>query len=614
LSVIFDPLLSPSGGIPNGASNITMARWKLHATNENIKINELKFKVNTSVLGGLKNVKVFYNGTQIGLSQDLIEDTDTLFSFGSSLIIPSNTSGVLEIRADVYKSDGGVFNVDDTILITLVGNTNNAIGLTTNTIFNAPLFDSAANELTVSQGGLTITKYVAYGNQNFALGSQSVKVGSAVLTASNEGAVNITNLTVSSSVLTSSYIANMYLKDGGTQIGSVKQIPEAVNNFTVNLVIPSSGSKVIDIYADIKSDAQPGNIYFSLSAQGPNMVSNDALLQMITIVIPSLTAAADASKPDADIVLAGTSKVLMNAIKFTAQYEDFEVQELTFTADSGIQPHVGAVTLEYPVQGGGTGTAVGYMASGTVTFTGLTMFVARDNTAVLKVYIDVPALSSGTISGGTGSINWDVSATYKHVGKGSGLTETTGTNVSASNINGNDMVVRKTRPTVTLVGLPTTVLGAGTQVISKFTVAADAKGSVELSTLTWTTATSGSVTLSSPALYVSGNPTALSASSTAFTASGLKISLTTPEQIAAASSKTYELKATIGGTITTGDNVQTRLVTDSATQTGTINALIGSRLFIWSDMSAVPHSTGSADWASGLYVKTLPSDLQTLQK
>jgi len=31
-------------------------------------------------------------------------------------------------------------------------------------------------------------------------------------------------------------------------------------------------------------------------------------------------------------------------------------------------------------------------------------------------------------------------------------------------------------------------------------------------------------------------------------------------------------------------------------------------------MSAVPHSTGSADWASGLYVKTLPSDKQTLQK
>lgn len=613
---------SPTGNVAQNGTNVKVATFELKATGEDMKVKDLNVKVNftSGYEGGLDNGKVFFNGVQVGSTKDLTENTNVNFTFGSSLIVPAGTTGILDIYADIRSATGTTITNGSDFTVSLEAGSSNVQKMASLGYTSAPSASVPANSLNVSAGSLSIAKYAAYTDQTMVAGSNNVKVGSAVFTAGSAEGVNVTSITVDLSVAEAGSSTNMYLMKDGVQIGVTKPTLSTSNIFSVNFSIPASGSQIIDVYASLKSNAGQGTWNADISAEGIGLVTNNTVtaasqtLQSITIGTGALTAAADASKPDADIILAGTNKVLMNAIKFTAQYEDFEVQELTLTADSGIQPHVGAVTLEYPVQGGGTGTAVGYMAAGTVTFTGLTMFVARDNTAVLKVYIDVPSLSSGTISGGTGSINWDVSATYKHVGKGSGLTETTGTNVSASNINGNDMVVRKTRPTVTLVGLPTAVLGAGTQVISKFTVAADAKGSVELSTLTWTTATSGSVTLSAPALYVSGNPTALSASSTAFTASGLKISLTTPEQIAAASSKTYELKATIGGTINTGDNVQTGLVTDSATQTGTINALIGSRLFIWSDMSAVPHSTGSADWASGLYVKTLPSDLQTLQK
>lgn len=616
---------SPTGNVAQNGTNVKVATFELKATGEDMKVKDLNVKVNftSGYEGGLDNGKVFFNGVQVGSTKDLPENTNVNFTFGSSLIVPAGTTGILDIYADIRSATSTTITNGSDFTVSLEAGSSNVQKMASLGYTSAPSASVPANSLNVSAGSLSIAKYAAYTDQTMVAGSNNVKVGSAVFTAGSAEGVNVTSITVDLSAAEAGSSTNMYLMKDGVQIGVTKPTLSTSNIFSVNFSIPASGSQIIDVYASLKSNAGQGTWNADISAEGIGLVTNNTVtaasqtLQNITIGTGALTAAADASKPDADIVLAGTSKVLMNAIKFTAQYEDFEVQEMTFTADNAsgnFQQHVGAVTLEYPTQGGGTGTAVGYMSAGTVTFTGLTMFVARDNTAVLKVYIDVPSLSSGTISGGTGSINWDVSATYKHVGKGSGLTETTGTNVSASNINGNDMVVRKTRPTVTLVGLPTTVLGAGTQVISKFTVAADAKGSVELSTLTWTTATSGSVTLSSPALYVSGNPTALSASSTAFTASGLKISLTTPEQIAAASSKTYELKATIGGTITTGDNVQTRLVTDSATQTGTINALIGSRLFIWSDMSAIPHSTDSADWASGLYVKTLPSDLQTLQK
>jgi len=612
---------SPTGNVAQNGSNVKVATFELKAVGEDMKVKDLNVMSSSTsgTASGLDNGKVYFNGNQVGSTKDLTEDTAINFTFGSSLIVPAGTTGMLDIYADMRTTAGATIADGSDFVVSLEAGSSNVQKMNSLGYDSVPSSQVAANSLNVAAGSLTVAKYAAYTDQTMVAGSSNVKVGSAVLTAGSAEGVTVTSLTVDLSAAEAGSSTNMYLMKDGVQIGITKPTLSTSNIFSVNFNIPASGSQIIDVYASLKSNAGEGTWSAALSGEGNGLVTSNTVtassvaLQDITIDTGSLTAVVDASKPDADIVLAGTTKVLMNAVKFTAQYEDFNVQEMTFISDGTVTSSVGAITLEYPTQSG-TGTAIGYMAGGSVTFTGLTLYVARDNTAVLKIYIDVPTLSSGTISGGTGSINWDVSATYKHIGLGSGLTSTTGTNVSATDIDGNDMVVRKTRPTVSLVTLPNTVLGGGTQVASKFTVAADAKGSVELSTITWTVTTSTNATFSSPQLFISGNPTALSASSTEFTASGLKISLTTPEQIAAASSKTYELKATIGGTLVTGDNVQTKLVADAATQTGTINALIGSRLFIWSDMSAVPHSTASADWASGLYVKTLPSDTQVMQK
>ncbi len=612
---------SPTGNVAQNGTNVKVATFELKATGEDMKVKDLNVKADFSsgYQGGLDNGKVFFNGVQVGSTKDLTEAGTINFTFGSSLVVSAGTTGVLDIYADIRSATGTTITDGSDFTVSLEAGSSNVQKMASLGYTSSPSASVAGNSLNVSAGSLNIAKYAAYTDQTMVAGSNNVKVGSAIFTAGSAEGVNVTSITVDLSSAEAGSSTNMYLMKDGVQIGVTKPTLSTSNIFSVNFSIPASGSQIVDLYVSLKSNAGQGTWNASMSAEGVGLATNNTVnasaqtLQDITIGTGSLTATADASRPDSDIILAGTTKVLMNAIKFTAQYEDFNVQELTFISDGTVTSSVGAVTLEYPVQGGGTGTAVGYMSGGSVTFTNLTMFVARDNSAVLKVYMDVPSLSSGTISGGTGSINWDVSATYKHVGVGSGLPGTTGTTVSASDIDGNDMVVRKTRPTVSLVSLPGTVLGNGTQVISKFMVAADAKGSVELSTLSWNVATSGA-SVTAPLLYVSGNPTNLSASSTVFTANGLVISLTTPEQIAAGSSKTYELKATMNNVDTTGDNIQTSLLSDAATETGTINALIDNRLFIWSDMSAVPHSITSADWASGLYVKTLPSDTQTLQK
>ncbi len=609
---------SPTGNVAQNGTNVKVATFELKATGEDMKVKDLNVKADFSsgYEGGLDNGKVFFNGVQVGSTKDLTEAGTINFTFGSSLIVTAGTTGVLDIYADIRSATGTTITDGSDVTVSLEAGSSNVQKMSSLGYTSAPSASVPANSLNVTAGSLSISEYSAYTNQTMVAGSNNVKVGSAVFTAGSAEGVNVTSITVDLSAAEAGSSTNMYLMKDGVQIGVTKPTLSTSNIFSVNFSIPASGSQIIDLYASLKSNAGMGTWEATMSAEGVGLVTNNTVtassqaLQDITIGTGSLTATADASKPDADIILAGTTKVFMNAVKFTAQYEDFNVQELTFIADSGIQPHTGAVTLEYPVQGGGTGTAIGYMASGAVTFTNLNMYVARDTSAVLKVYIDVPTLSSGTISGGTGGIDWDVSATYKHVGLGSGLTGTTGTAVSASDVTGNNMIVRKTRPTVTLVSLPATTLTAGDKTISKFTVAADAKGSIELFELNWDVATSG-VAFTSPRLYNDANPsTVLTASGTpVFTTTGLEYKLNTPEQIAAGSSKTYILVG-LAGAVSNPASISTNLDADSSGDTNDLDSL--SATFIWSDMSAVPHVLGSADWAGGLYVKTLPSGTQTL--
>lgn len=479
--------------------------------------------------------------------------------------------------------------------------------------------------MTIKAGSLSISEYAGFGDQTKVAGSTETKVASAVLTAGSAEGINVTSLTVGldSNEYNAATSSNLILKDdAGNQLGTTKVTPSATNIFSVNFDIPASGSKIVDIYVTFSSNADSGPWTPTLAADGNGMVTNNSVtvsatgLQTTTLGTGSLSATTDASQPSSDIVIAGSSKQFMNAIKFSALYEDFEVQELTVVVDDTTNDpdNLGKIYLEYPTASG-TGQAEGYMAGGSITFTGLNFFVPRDDSATLKIYSDLTTILSGADSGDEFSLDFDVSATYKHVGLGSGTVETTGTNVSSSDVQGNDMVLRKTRPTFANVALPASAPTDGnSNVISKFTVTADAAEDVSLYQLTWDISTSG-LTVTSPALYDNADGLVVTASSTTVTASQITISFSSEEVIPAGSSKTYYLKATVSGAGTTGDSIATNLATPyGTTTTGTAAALEGGGNveIIWSDNSATSHSLTSSDWANAEYVKTLPSDSQTL--
>jgi len=625
---------SPTGNVSQDGTNVSFGIWELKATGEDMKVKNFDVLVDTSGYGGLDNGKLYYNGVQVGSTKDLTEDTDVNFTFGSSLIVGAGVTGDLELKADVKTTTSTQIADGVTITASIGTGSSNVQKMSSLDYTSAPTSDVPANQLAVSAGSLTVSEYTGYGDQNMVAGTTGAKVASAVFQAGSSEGVNVTSITVYLSSDEYASTTNLMLMKGGVQLGTTKVTPTATNIFSVNFDIPASGSAVVDIYADFKSGSNAGPWTSGVGAEGNGLVTSNAVtggltstgdnMQTMTLATGSLAFTSAASKPVSDIVVAGSSKVLLNAVKFSALYEAFEVQEVTVSTTAGMLDSFGKVYLEYPTMSG-TGTAEGYLVSNTVTFTGLSMYVPKDDDAVLNIYADINTITGGADSGDEGDLTLAVnnSQTFKAVGKGSGTVDSnpddsSGLVQSQVDVAGNDMVVRKTRPTVTLATLPTTTLSNGTKTISKFTVTADAAEDVSLYELEWEFATSGAVmTLSSAQLYDNANPgTALTASGTpAFThTSGgtIKYQLNSEQVITAGSSKTYFLTVSLTGS-DGDDSLLTRLATPyTTTVTGTAYDAAVSGTFVWSDNSASSHSYTSSDWANAEFVKTLPSDYQTL--
>ena len=98
-----------------------------------------------------------------------------------------------------------------------------------------------------------------------------------------------------------------------------------------------------------------------------------------------------------------------------------------------------------------------------------------------------------------------------------------------------------------------------------------------------------------------------------------KLDDNTEEQISGA--KTYEVLATIGGTLATNDFINAKI--DRNTTTFAASAVFTTNdnattadgtSFTWSDVSASSHDTGTADWATDFLLKTLPTTTWVITK
>ncbi|MDD5749194.1 MAG: hypothetical protein PHO91_00200 [Patescibacteria group bacterium] len=629
LSIVRDNT-SPSGQVAAKATNVKLATFKVEASGEDVRVRSLNVKATTSIAlnGGLQNGKVYFDGVQVGSTRNLTEDTDVNFTFGSSLIVPAGTAKMLDIYADIKTATG--VDITSGLVKVEISAGNDAQGQVSLQTVTVP--GAEGNTLTVTESALSMAKFAAYGNQNVTSPALNARIGAFTVSAGATEGIDVNVIYLSGA--TSGEVSNVKLMQGTTELATRVTMPTSgTTTFNVGnkLSLNAGQSKVVDVYADVKSGLPSAVITLVVAGEGTSKVTNTNqvaagdTLQTMAIAAGAVTANAAGSRPDATIVVAGLPAVTLNAVEFSATNEAHFINTLQITGASGVAATISRVVLEYPTKTG-TATAYGYLdGSGVAQFYNLGMYVAKDSTAVLTVKADLTTIANqGGVSGNSARLDLVASTgsatVFSAQGESSGVT---GYTYTGGPVNGNSMIVRATKPTITLAALPTTILAGGTQTISRFTVTADAVAPLSWRQISFTTASSIGVTIdaNSVKLYKQGDSSALNESNVSWTPSGSLITVTTTQEqtIAAGASQTYELKAGIGldgsgyKQLSTYINASAAAATAGTSTTYTLISLYETG-FIWSDRSAVPHLADgtSSDWLDSTYVKNLPTDTQTI--
>lgn len=218
--------------------------------------------------------------------------------------------------------------------------------------------------------------------------------------------------------------------------------------------------------------------------------------------------------------------------------------------------------------------------------------------------------------------------------------DTAGSDQTTVTVSGNAQVVRKTQPTVATIATSTTL--TTTPTLYKFSVTAAPNADVSLNRFNLQESNVGVTTqtafrvyesdvLLDPGLYkVCADASFSSAALDCFTdleaagtiandsAKVVSVVFTTERIISAGTTKTFRIDASATG-VGAGDSITYKLLDDAGAnvETAVLDAVtLDDNNFIWSDNSADAHSavigSSSADFTNGKFVKTLPTNPQTL--
>jgi hypothetical protein len=620
-------------------------------------------------------------------------------TFTESFYLSAGQARTLKLTVDVENTapDGGtlVCNLGTYASGADVRNLDNSQYLVT-----ADFVPSAAiggNPMTVRVASLALSGSSTPVSQNYIIGAQGVgllgfnlkandasdlKVTQIVLdgyydanqdgvfTAAAEGGTNVSDVVLSAKLM-----------NGATQVGDIESPNVASGQITfdnLNLMVPKSSTLTLQLVANLNSSLAtvPDALSFDIALVG-NVSAEDkdgnpltagqktgaafnadplgATNPPVTMTVLAagtlnVERAPDDTESEAGLVVGGASNVVLGKFKFTAIDEELKLTKsrvsvagASVNGVASLSLYDGSTLVGGPVNIDGTGNAY---------FTGMNFVIPKDGSKVLTVKGN---LNSVGASGATTGI--DIAVTLQDGYQGAAIDnnfEARGTSAGSStviqefgapladnDIAGRTKVLRKTKPTVSLVTLPSSVLSTGSQTIMRFTIAADAAGDVAVKHLRLDISKTANPTLAISAdsnlrrvgdsSNLAGSAAITGALSAAGAATGtLDILLTNEEVISAGTARTYDVRLTVGGAPVSGDSVSASLAGETvgaATESGVITtpgaglvSLAGAaRNFVWSDISAVPHSDtlggpSSADWANGWYVKVLPTDSQTMSK
>ncbi len=405
---------SPSGNVAPSSQNIVLAKFDLKSAGEKMDIQKMGIQVQYAGvdLTGTISVKDAATGeTYLSVSADTgsyqatdVTDpgTDNQVNLSSYISLESGQTKTIEITGTIdstatstsnYKVSVGKFYVKR---------------YSTNDYTDVAKAEYEANQISVSNVTLSVTKNTAFGNVYRAAGASNVKVAEFVLQASDADDIRVNGLSLS--IASSSYIQNVKLMDGTTQLGSTVGTPgSSGNSYSFNLTIPKSASKVLSVYADVLSNASTTDT-FTISVTGSTVSgygvasakslsstpSEDVEGQVVSVKSPTLTITADASKPLSKVIVAGQVGVEISKLKLEAANEDLTLKKVTLSIDTASTTQWTAATnvarnfSKVYLYDGTTllntgGTSV---VSGDIVISGLDLKLAQDTPKILTVKMD----------------------------------------------------------------------------------------------------------------------------------------------------------------------------------------------------------------------------------
>ncbi len=638
---------STSGNVTNNASNVVLGKWTVTAYGEPVKIENLAFAVDWSGADAdltLRNGKVMIGGTQYGSTTGLAAAgaATAAATFTTNFTVNPGSPVVVELISDIYDEEaaGNELAVDDTIQAYMIDNdvSNGTRQVSLTTLDVPTTTDVGANSLTVKEGSLNLAALASYPTQTTVAPQTNYKLGAWTLTGSSTEDFNITSLSldidsVTNATFSAADLSDIYIKYGSSNT-SIKPTPTAADNdWSVSFTLAKNQVMNIELYGNIGAAANitdADSVKSDLTVTGTGVQSSasagagatDKDGQTIIKNSGSFATSKDASSPATKLVDdSGTVEVAKYRIDTT--YDSYTLTEVDINLSSAT-----AVTSIVLKDGG---TTLGTLPAATsVLFAGLNVLVPANSSKVLTVEL---VMSTVGVGAGTSGSNVTVTLdSIKHRATSSG-TEATDTNDRAGNV----MYAYKALPTVTAETLPSTALTAGSKTIAKFSVNTNGTGSIAWKQVLIDIAKIAAPTITSPTLWdvTGGGNTQITAAAVfqndtntdaacnaSDTVCELLISVGTnaddnvEEQVNG--TKTYEVRATIGGTLADGNYITTTIASNlahvsSAAYTGVDNdTTVDDSTFVWSDMSAAAHDTGTLDWVNENLLKNLPTVTQTL--
>ncbi|MDP4001290.1 MAG: hypothetical protein Q8P83_03545 [bacterium] len=655
---------SQSNNVTVGRSDVSLGTWTVTVYGEPVKLETLTIGIDvngTDADNTFRNGRVMINGAQYGSTTHVaaVDSAATGQSFTVNYLVNPGSPAEVEFRSDIFDNEGTnqvALGTTTSVQATMVAGSGNAVPQVSLGTLDVPSAEVDANSLTIASGSIALAATPSYPDQSTVAPQSAYKLASFDLSGNATEAVNLNTIAVGfaggDTFDPSDDLTNLYVKYGSktTSIkGSVSDgsITSLANSWSISEELPINGNMTVEVWATIGSTitaadsddtmiaymrvtgitAGSGTTVYADVDSDTDGADNGATGQTITIEAGTLTVSKDASAPVSALV-DDSGTVTTGAWKFESLYDGFTVTDITFTI-----ANVSAVSTVTLKKADGT-TVASKPAAATTTFNNVAVGVDANNNTVLKVELTMSSVGVGAGTTGSSLLTTLTSATRRNSqGTSAAVTE------ASADPAGNVMYVYKAVPTVTYENLPSTSLTAGTKTVAKFTVNTNGTGTVAWKQVMISVSKSSDPTIASPTLWdvTGGGSSQITAEevlqndsssdddgtcAAGDTTCEILISVgensdDDVEQLVSGS-KTYEVRVTTGGAISTGEYISTSINSNIAHETSAVFTTVDNdttdddRTFVWSDVSKANHDTGTADWISENLLKFLPTTSSTL--